>query len=353
MSRKIDGRLAYADLLRSVALIAVILLQIAGERVAAVPVSSSAWTVYNAYTALTRWSVPIFVMLSGAFLLDPKKTGKLRVLSLRILRLFAVLVVWSAIYAMADHIHRGGALSWAGFRSALLAALRGNVHSHLWFLYMVLGLYLVTPILRAFVKGASRADFHYFFLLTFVVTFLLPVFLYFHPQTPLSTHLNRIDLHLVLGYVGYFVAGYYLKAFSINRLVEALIYVFGAAGGFVTLWGTTILSRQAGTLNDIFYGFMTPNVCATAVAVFVLFRYVLGISEERDRKRRMVGVAKIALGIYLVHGLFLILLGDLGLFSLPLSPTLAVPLFTALVFLLSFAAAWLLSKIPFAGPYLT
>lgn len=353
MPRKVDGRLAYADLLRSFAVIAVIMLQIAGSRVAAVSVNSSAWTAYNAYTALTRWSVPVFVMLSGAFLLDPKNTGKLSVLFLRILRMFIALVVWSAVYAMADHLARGGDLSWPGFKSALWSALQGNVHGHLWFLYMILGLYLVTPILRTFVKGASKSDFHYFFLIAFVVTFLLPMFLRFYPGNALSTHLDRVDLHLVLGYVGYYVAGYYLKNYTINRLAEAVIYVFGAAGGFVTLWGTSVLSHRAGYLNDVLYGFMTPNVCATAIAVFVLFRYVLGISEERGRDRRMVGVARIAFGIYLIHELFLMLLSKLGLFSLPVAPALAVPFFTAIVFLLSFAAAWLLSKIPFIGPYLT
>jgi len=353
MTRKIDGRVAYADLLRSVAVIAVILLQIAYSRLVSVPVNTSAWTVYNAYTALTRWSVPAFVMLSGAFLLDPKKSGKLSVLFLRILRIFLVLVVWSAVYAMADHLDRGGNLSLRGFQSALMAAVRGDVHGHLWFLYMILGLYLVTPILRAFIKGASRATLHYFLILTFVVTSLLPTFLKFYPGNPLSTHLNRVELYLVLGYVGYFVAGYYLKTYTINRLAEAIIYVLGIAGAFATLWGTWVLSHRGGQLNEILYGYLTPNVCATTVALFVLFRYVLGISEERGRNRRMIGVARITLGIYVLHELFIMLLRNLGVFAIPLTPVVAVPAFTAVVFLLSFAAAWLLSKIPFVGPYFT
>ncbi len=98
---------------------------------------------------------------------------------------------------------------------------------------------------------------------------------------------------------------------------------------------------------------MTPNVAAMAVAVFVLFRYVLGISDERDRRRRMSGVARVSFGIYLVHDLFIMLLRALDITTLSFAPALSVPLLTAVVFLLSFAVAWLLSKIPFAGPYLT
>lgn len=353
MSRKSEGRLAYADLLRAVAVIAFLLLQLAHSGVTSARVGSSAWSVYNVYTALTCWSAPMFVMLSGAFLLDPKRGGRLSIHVLRVLRLFLALVVWSAVYALAGYLSRGGRLSLSGVLGALRDALRGDVSGHLWFLYLFLGLYLAAPILRSFVKGATRGELHYFFLLTFLVTFLLPTALRFFPGCALTTHLDRMELHLVLGYVGYFVAGYYLKSYTINRLAEALIYVLGVGGAFVTVWGTAVLSRRTGALNDVLYGYLTPNVCATTLAVFVLFRYVLGISEERDRKRRMAGVGRISLGICAVYPLFSSLLTRLGLFSLPVTPALALPLETALLFLLSFAAAWLLSKLPILGPYLT
>lgn len=353
MTRTVDGRLAYADLLRAVALIAAILLNLAGGALKSVAVGTHAWGVLNIYDGLTRWCVPVFAMLSGAFLLDPKKGGRWSLTALRLLRVFVALVVWGAFYAILDHLAAGGRLTWAGIRSALWSAARGNTHYHLWFLYVILGLYLVSPILRAFVRGASRADFHYFFLLTFLVASLLPTALKFYPNAVLSRYLERLDIHLVLGYVGYFVAGYYLKTYTIGRIAEALIYVFGVAGGFLTVWGTALLSRSAGRLNDVLYGFLTPNVCAAAVAVFVLFRYVLGISDERDRRRRMAGVARIALGVYLVHDAFLMLLRALDIGPLSFAPALAVPLLTAVVFLLSFAVAWLLSRIPFVGPYLT
>lgn len=353
MARKSEGRLAYADLLRAAALICLILQLLAQSRLEAAAVSTSAWTVYNAYASLTRWSGPIFIMLSGAFLLDPKRSGRFSVHALRMLRLFLALVIWSAVYAVAGYLSRGGRLGLNGFLSALRAASLGDVADHLWFLYLFLGLYLAAPILRAFVKGASRADFHYFFLLTFLVTFLLPTAVRFYPGNALTTHLNRMQLHLVLGYVGYFVAGYYLKTYTISRLAEAIIYILGAGGAFVTLWGTAVLSRRAGGLNDVLYDTLTPNVCATAVAVFVLFRYVLGISDERDRRRRMAGVGRITLGIYVLVPAFRHLFTALGLFSLPLPPALALPLYTALVFLPSFAGAWLLSNIPVLGPYLT
>ena len=156
-----------------------------------------------------------------------------------------------------------------------------------------------------------------------------------------------------MGYVGYYVAGYYLKEYTISRLAEALIYVFGVIGAVVTVWGTAVLSQRAGGLIDVFYGYLSPTVVCFSVAIFVLFRYVLGVSEERSRKQRLGGVARISFGIYLVHDLFIQLLHILGITTLSFAPVASVPLLSALVFLCAFALAWLISHIPFVGRWLT
>ena len=72
--------------------------------------------------------------------------------------------------------------------AALYQVLLGKTCFHLWFLYMLLGLYLVTPVLRAFVRGAGRGDFHWFFLLVFVFTFLLPTLLRLRPSQTVSLY---------------------------------------------------------------------------------------------------------------------------------------------------------------------
>ncbi len=354
MGRTIDGRLAYADLLRSIAILAVIVVHVSGAQLDTVSVSSAAWHTLNVYDALARWCVPVFVMLSGMFLLDPKRSLPLpRLLFHHILRIFVALVVWSAFYAVAAHLLDGGALTWAGVKAAWYDALLGHTHYHLWFLYMIIGLYLVTPVLRAFVRGASRGDFHWFFLLVFVFALLLPTLLRLRPSQTVSTYLFYLNIKLVLGYAGYYVAGYYLKYYTLSRPAEFLIYVVGILGAAVTLLGTSILSQQAGETVTLLYEYDSPNVAAMSVAVFVLFRYVLGVSDERSRRQRLSGVARITFGIYLVHDFFRMLLRHFGITALSFAPVLAVPVLTAVIFLCSFAVAWLLSKIPFVGRYLT
>ena len=353
MSQKINGRVAYADLLRVFATIAVIVLHLCANPVMGLSVSSQAWQIFNIYDGLVRWCVPVFVMLSGMFMLDPKRPLPLvKLLFHNALRILISLVFWIWVYAVVD----SGNYSPAGLWNAFLHAIGfGDYHFHLWCLFMILGLYLVTPILRAFCRGASRSDFHYFFLIAFLFASLLPTAFTLWPNATNLVHIwyDRLSVRLVLGYVGYYVAGYYLKEYTISRLAEAVIYVLGVLGAVATVWGTSLLSRQAGGFVQILYDYTSPNVCAFAVAIVVLFRYVLGVSEERSRRQRLSGVAKISFGIYLVHELFIILLKNFGITALSFAPVASVPALTAVVFLCSFAVAWLISKIPFVGHYLT
>ena len=132
-----------------------------------------------------------------------------------------------------------------------------------------------------------------------------------------------------------------------------LIYVLGIAGGAFTVLGTSLLSRRAGALDVTLYSYLTPNVCAMAVAVFVLFRYVLGLSDERSRRQRAGRLAGCGFGVYLSHVIFLVLLRHFGLATPPIPTAVAVPLLTLVIFLPSFLLSWLIHKIPVVGRYLT
>ena len=353
MSQTIGGRLAYADLLRCTAMLAVIVVHITGGALEASPVGTPDFMVLNVYDGLTHWCVPVFVMLSGMFLLDPKHSlPPSKLFFGHMLRIAAALAVWGTAYALVERVQVHG-LSWESVRAALYQVLLGKTCFHLWFLYMLLGLYLVTPVLRAFVRGAGRGDFHWFFLLVFVFTFLLPTLLRLRPSQTVSLYQSYLNIKLVLGYVGYYVLGYYLEEYTLSRPAEYLIYLLGIAGAAVTVGGTAWLSQQRGALAQTFYNYDSPNIALMSTAVFVLFRYLLGVSDERSRRQRFSGVAKVSFGIYLVHVFFLMLLRNFGITALSFPPVLSVPVLTAAVFLASLAAAWLLSKVPFVGKYLT
>ena len=146
---------------------------------------------------------------------------------------------------------------------------------------------------------------------------------------------------MVLGYGGYYVAGWYLRICPLSGRRALAFYVCGAAGLAVTLgWGGGL------------YGYFAPNVAAMSAAVFVLFRR-LGERFPRRCPRWISAAAGASFGIFLVHDFFLTLLDTLGLTALSGAPALTVPALTALVFLCAWAAAWALSKLPLVGRYIT
>ena len=346
MARTTEGRLAYANLLRTLATLAAVLYFVAANWSHHAAAHSFEWRTLFTYQALTIWCIPLFAMLSGAFLLDPKKSVRLRDIFLRyILRVVIVLVVWGVIYALLDCKE----FSWKQIKQALINVLWADSEYHLWFLFIMIGLYLLTPVLRAFVRGASRGDLHWFFLLTFVFASLVPnsYQLFSDKLALLTVWANKLDIHLVLGYVGYYVAGYYLKNYTLNRAVEFIIYILGILGVVGAVWGI-----QKGYALSVLLSEFSPHVVFMTVAVFVLFRYVLGVSDERSRRQRLGGVSNVTLGIYLIHPLFLMLLNRLDITTLSFTPILSVPVLTGAIFFCSFLIAWLLSKIPLIGRWL-
>ena len=348
MARTTEGRLADTNLLRVLATFAAVIHFVAATWSHQVQAHSSAWRTLFSYQALTVWCIPMFAMLSGAFLLDPKKSVRLRDIFLKyILRAVIALIVWGVVYALLDCKE----FSWPQIKSAFISVLWADSKYHLWFLYIMIGLYLITPILRAFIKGASRGTLHWFFLLVFIFCSLLPVAEVVFPDNIaalFSIWANKLDLHLILGYVGYYVAGYYLKNYTLNRVAEFFIYILGIIG----IAGTVLGIQKSWSLSILLDEF-SPLVVFISLAVFVLFRYLLGVSDERSRRQRISGISKITFGIYLLHPLFIMVLNWLNISTLSFAPIFSVPVLSGSIFFCSFIIAWPLSKIPLIGRYLT
>ena len=311
--------------------------------------SSGAWQVLSIYEGLTRWSMPALFLLWGMSALEGGGRGGLSGALLgRALPAFCMLVFWGAVYAAAAHLLGDGALSWSGLCSALLSAARGNTYFHLWPLYPLVGLYLIQPLLARFTASASRSEALYLLGLSFLAASLLPLWAAFHPNHALVVLLDRFQIHAVLGWVGYYLAGWYLHHYVIGRIPEFLIYLLGILGVVLTLAGP----RLIGGGRELWYSYTAPGVACTAVALCVLFRYVLGVSEERSRRRSVYSLGSFAFGIYLIHQLWVLVFRWLGVSMTAFSPVLAVPFFALVFFLLSAPFAWLLFKIPGVGKYL-
>ena len=310
---------------------------------------SGARQVLEVYEGLTLWAVPALFMLWGMFSLEEGKQHVSASLLGLALPAFFLLVFWGAVYAVAAHLLGGGVLSWSGIWAALVSAAKGNTYFHLWVLYPLVGLYLVHPVIHRFTASASRGELRYFLALCLLFASFLPLWTAFHPDSVLAGQLERLRVHLVLGWVGCYVGGWYLRHFEISRIAEYILYLLGVLGLVLTLMGPKLI----GGSRELWYLYTSPNVVLTAAAFCALFRYVLGISEERSRRRTMNDIGSYAFGVYLIHQLWVLIFRRLGISLLSFPPVLSVPLFAVAFFLLSLPFAWLIFLIPGVGSKLT
>ena len=344
-----DRNMGWPGFFRVFTVLCAIMLLLSRQGQQLVTAGSGSWQVLSVYEGLTSWTVPALFMLWGMFALEDGKPHVSASLLGLALPAFCLLVFWGAVYAVAAHLLGGGALSWGGIWAALVSAARGNTYHHLWVLYPLIGLYLVHPVIHRFTSSASRGEIRYFLALCFLFASLLPLWSAFHPESIVAAQLERLRVHLVLGWVGCYVGGWYLRHYTIGRVPEYILYALGILGLVLTLMGPQLI----GGSRELWQLYTSPNVVLTAAAFCTLFRYVLGISEERSRRRAMNDIGAYAFGIYLIHQLWVLVFRWFGISILSFSPVLSVPLFALVFFLLSLPFAWLINLIPGAGPKLT
>ena len=310
---------------------------------------SGARQALHVYEGLTCWAVPALFMLWGMYALEeegPQLTASLLGL---VLPAFCLMVFWGAVYAVSAHILGGGTPSWSAVWSALLSAVHGNTHFHLWVLYPLIGLYLVHPVFHRFISSASQGEIRYFLLLCFLFASLLPLLALSPSFQTVALQLERLQVHLVMGWAGCYVGGWYLRHYTISRFAEYILYLLGLLSLALTTMTPTVSPFSPALLRQ----YTAPNVLLTAAAFCTLFRYVLGVSEERARRRTVSDLGSYAIGIYWIHQLWVILFQHFGLSPLSFIPPLSVPLFALVFFLLSLPFAWLIFHIPGIGPKLT
>lgn len=96
----------------------------------------------------------------------------------------------------------------------------------------------------------------YFLLLCFLFASLLPAWTSFHPEGVVGALLERLQVHLVLGYAGYYVAGVVPAPLYHRRVPEFLLYLLGILGLVLTLGGDALL----GGGRELWYSDTAPGV---------------------------------------------------------------------------------------------
>ena len=242
-------------------------------------------------------------------------------------RIIVPLVFWSAFYlvwrATFDRIDGGQ----TGYATWLAKLIDGTPYYHLWYLYMILGLYLFAPFVRNLYGRTSPQARIVCVGIIFGIAILDALYRQF-------THASLgFFLTWFLPFLGYFVAGRLMfeQALRIPAPVTMLLVSIGA-----TAIGVHIMSDTTG-LHGYFYDYFSLTVPFMSLAVFQLIL-------SGPQLPRLSALVPLTFGVYLVHPLFLDLAERLGAYQPGQHDIWAIPTLAAIVFCLSAGLAWLLMQ---------
>jgi len=334
------ARNAEIDLLKVIAVFAVVWLHVAGSVVAFQPdFYSDAWWSANLADAFSRWCVPVFVMVSGALLL-PNKTGEtpMDFYQKMTARLIPPVVFWTLVYWGV----RAATDSTFTLGTAALSFIQGEPYFHLWYLYMIVGLYLATPYLRQLVSGLTAPMLRLLIIGCFTIAAMESAVGHFVAGNAPGIFLTRF-----LPFIGYFLAGHYLMVFGMSKSRSpARLIALAVICGLLVALGIVVVYQQAGLQACLFmYDYLNPLVIVMSLCVFVLFTQTNNFIPSPVRQLQRL--APITLGIYLVHPLWITQLSTQGISGFWVHPLLGIPVTAVLAFTLSALTATILAKLPY------
>ena len=313
-----------------------------------------------AYGAFLRPCVPLFVMITGALLLPVREETSI-FYKKRILRVFWPFLIWSVIYNLFPWFtgllglrpelildffpYSGEEVTRQSLSVSLgyIAQIPFNfswLDVHMWYIYLLIGLYLYLPIFSAWVEKVSDKA-KLWFLAGWGVTLFIPYYREFvSPYIWGGCSWNEFSmLYYFAGFNGYLLLGHYLRNhdWSLGKIVGIGIPMF-VVGYAITFFGfryTTALPAYTEEQLELFFYYCSPNVVMMTIPIFLLAKKV---NVKSDTIKRMLANLTICgFGIYMVHYFFT---GPSVLLARALNIPLGLQIPAASV--VAFAVSWLI-----------
>lgn len=276
--------------------------------------------------SIVRSCVPLFAMMSG-ILLFPIQSDLSTFYKKRIGRLIIPLVFWSItlpilFYIYLNFIKTSTSALIDMDNYSIIATLKKistaifNFNydtTPLWYIYMLIGLYLIIPIIGAWLEKASKKDLHYF-LIFWSITLLVPYIKIIAPNLGYTGNYGNNGIwgvcnwnefgtfYYFSGFLGYIVLAYYLMKYPLNwtlkKTLSVSIPVF-VVGFVITYYGFLWVQQNTpgnyANLEVIWY-FCNINSAMMTVSIFLIVQ-----KANIKASPLLKNIAAATFGIFLCH----------------------------------------------------
>ena len=290
------------------------------------------------FNSLARISVPIFFMISGALLIKEANFDMKKYLK-RIWRLLFALITWNIIYFIFNHLYLGNTVK---FNDVLIESFFEPTKRHLWFMYAIIGIYMVLPFIQNMCKNLSKKEENLFMgLWTFFVGILYII------KVILKVEVNY-PIPIIQGtyYLGYFVIGHFLYKRS-KEILEPKKYnkyliTVPIVCFVITIISTCMKSFEYGKYYNLLLAYRSIFYMLSSSCIFLLFT----INKEKFKESKLVSsISGLSFGIYLIHPVFLNIITENIVITEQLS-YLFIPIYSIIIFILSYISCLIIKRIP-------
>ena len=303
----------YLQYLRALAILAVVTVHTISRSIRPIDPVELSFRIGRALVVAGQWAVPIFVMISGSIFLSPDcEISISKIFGKYLPRMAAAYLFWSFIYTLIFSTMRYyNTLSIAAVWNTLTGTLAGG-SSHLWYMWLILGLYILTPILRNCVMNASTGLLRYWIIISFLFVSCAPFLRSISGiEEVFGRNLTVLNSAFFGGYVFYFVLGYYLDSVMLGPRMRCLLYILGLVGALAASCCAFFDPDEKSCFTAALRDNLSPCVVSSSAALFVAAKYQF----PQKAMHAMLSLADHSFGIYLTHNLFLDSLG-LGFIAL-------------------------------------
>lgn len=251
--------------------------------------------------AVSKTSVPLFIMLSGALLLGKKEHLSIFFIK-RIKRLLIPWLLWTGIYMVWKiYYHNTILLSIHDFNYLLVVTFL----SQFWFLPLIAGLYIITPALRKYIQSETEKDINYILYVWFFFVSIIP---FLHPSITFPVGTSSSLMFQTIQYVGYYLAGYILihKKYHLKHIIIfSFLFLISIIFGLIRVSFISLDNHNA--LLETFE-YLSPNEIITSITLFLLLfmtgnAWAMKISPVT--KNILTTLSKTGFSILLLHPLLL------------------------------------------------
>jgi surface polysaccharide O-acyltransferase-like enzyme len=357
-------RIYWIDALRIFANFLVIFIHCTGVDLKPTPFKSTNWKIFHFYNNMLKPCVPLFIMISGVLFLDPKRPITVSSLYKKsIPRLVRSYLFWSSYYSVVDEMFINIRNVRYHFSKTLVRDTVKKIilgGGHLWYVNFCIGLYMMTPIFRELIPNRKVA--WYTVILSVIFAQFLPTVCdFFDSFTKYGGGVGRdfletLRLSAVSSYINYYMLGYLLNTKIFRKKWQIYsFYLVGILGLVLTVSLRFLSCYSMRRDSGAFGNYNSFNVAMETIGIFMFFKYTVDyylpkFLRWRIFKKLLINLSDCTFGIYLIHMTVYHGLYKLEFHPMSFNPIFCGPIYSVIVYLLSYFCIYMLRKIPILRP---